>query len=176
MSSLSTCVNGTTSLKWICCHLRLWGAGSVRVHEADLDCLLTGRIDPDPLSGYLGGCGEPCRGPERPTWIILTIFTICLFVLQTHKQAFTQTDRFGLSQPNEPYSVEGSSGASAVACGVRCGRREVGQSGRRWRCRGWTAGRRWWAWLEDCCGAALAGRDCEGSDHTVPAERGRPGG
>lgn len=149
----------------------------MHVHNAEVVCVLTGRIVPDPLSGYLGGWGESWRGPERPTWIILTkLRFVCLFSFFTHKHACTHISCFGFGQPSGSYSVEDSWGASAVACGVRCGRTEVGRWGRRWRCRGWTGGRRWWAWPGGCCGGVPAGRGCGGNGHTAPAGRGRPGG
>lgn len=103
-------------------------------------------------------------------------FFLFFFFLHTYTHACTRIMWFGLSQPSGSYSAKGSWGASAVACGVRCGMREVGQLGRQWRCRGWTAGRRWWVWLRGCCGGVLAGKGCGGSGHIVPAGRGRPGG
>lgn len=131
-------------------------------------CWLTGRMVPEPLSGYLGGWGEPWAGPEQRRGV-----SDYHHYLLPSKTKYNSDIKY--TQTRKSYSERGFCAAQVAACGVHCDRKVVGQWERLWRCRDWTEGRTWWASEAGCCGGVLAGRGCEGSGRTGPKGRGRPG-
>lgn len=118
---------------------------------------------PPPLSGYLGGWGELCAGPEEGRGGRL-LFT----------PAFFLTDNHSHRQTRDSYCERGFCVELAAVCGVRCDRRVVGQWERLSRCRDSTLERTRWGSEGGCCGEVPAGRDHEGSARTERVWTGKP--